>query len=164
MTLMVPYRRRRVINTCCNGRLTTKAIDMARNLKRLIGALAISIIVCTGVQAATSRPSFVVSDIYNYNHPYAATDSGDLATKMQLMSASAFYFYRGTADIFIAIRPRCPRRAIPPMPRVSPGSAAMRIFQTSVPSAIAGVPQRLPRMISTKVIWVSTCGTCAARR
>ena len=100
MTLMVPYRRRRVINTCCNGRLTTKAIDMARNLKRLIGALAISIIVCTGVQAATSRPSFVVSDIYNYNHPYAATDSGDLATKMQLMSASAFYFYRGTADIF----------------------------------------------------------------
>ncbi len=73
---------------------------MTLNLKRLVGALAIGLLICTGAQAATSRSSFVVNDIYNYNHPYAATDSGDLATKMQLMSTSAFYFYRGTADIF----------------------------------------------------------------
>ncbi|MBB5192830.1 uncharacterized protein (DUF2252 family) [Silvimonas terrae] len=50
--------------------------------------------------AATSRASWVVNDIYNYNHPYAATDSADLATKMSTMNGSAFYFYRGTADIF----------------------------------------------------------------
>jgi uncharacterized protein (DUF2252 family) len=50
--------------------------------------------------AQTSRPTWVVNDIYNYNHPYAATDSTDLAIKMQTMNSSAFYFYRGTADIF----------------------------------------------------------------
>jgi len=50
--------------------------------------------------AQTSRPTWVVNDIYNYNHPYAAADSADLATKMQTMNGSAFYFYRGTADIF----------------------------------------------------------------
>ncbi|MBB5358157.1 uncharacterized protein (DUF2252 family) [Rhodanobacter sp. ANJX3] len=73
---------------------------MMIKLKRLIGTLAVAMLLGTGAQAATSRPSFVVNDIYNYNHPYAATDSGDLATKMQLMSSSAFSFYRGTADIF----------------------------------------------------------------
>lgn len=50
--------------------------------------------------AATSRPAWVVNDIYAYNHPYAATDSADLATKMQTMNSSAFLFYRGSADIF----------------------------------------------------------------
>ncbi|HTA65930.1 MAG TPA: DUF2252 family protein [Xanthomonadaceae bacterium] len=55
---------------------------------------------CAGARAATSRSAWVVNDVYSYNHPYAATDSADLATKMQLMSSSAFYFYRGTADIF----------------------------------------------------------------
>ena len=73
---------------------------MTSKLKFLAGVLAFGMLLCSGAQGATSRSSFVVSDIYNYNHPYAATDSGDLATKMQLMSTSAFYFYRGTADIF----------------------------------------------------------------
>jgi uncharacterized protein (DUF2252 family) len=73
---------------------------MMLELKRAAIALVTGMMICAGAQAATSRPSFVVSDVYNANHPYAATDSGDLATKMQLMSSSAFYFYRGTADIF----------------------------------------------------------------
>ncbi len=55
---------------------------------------------CATTFAATSRASWVVNDIYNYNHPYAATDSADLATKMSTMNGSAFSFYRGTADIF----------------------------------------------------------------
>ena len=57
---------------------------------------------CAGAQAATSRPSWVVSQVYNANHPFAATDSTDLATKMSTMAASAFNFYRGTDHIFFA--------------------------------------------------------------
>lgn len=53
-----------------------------------------------GAQAATSRSSWVVSQIYGYNHPFAATDRADLATKMSTMAASAFDFYRGTDQIF----------------------------------------------------------------
>jgi len=51
-------------------------------------------------EAATSRYSWVVNEIYSWNHPFAATDSADLATKMQKMSTSPFLFYRGTSDIF----------------------------------------------------------------
>ncbi|NRR33643.1 DUF2252 family protein [Oxalobacteraceae bacterium] len=50
--------------------------------------------------AATSRSAWVVSQVYDYNHPFAATDSADLATKMSTMAASAFQFYRGTDHIF----------------------------------------------------------------
>lgn len=64
----------------------------------LVGvALAVSL---TSVHAATSRSSWVTSQIYNNNHPYAATDSTDLSTKMSTMSTSAFNFYRGTDHIF----------------------------------------------------------------
>jgi hypothetical protein len=38
---------------------------MTLNLKRLVGALAIGLLICTGAQAATSRSSFIVNDIYN---------------------------------------------------------------------------------------------------
>jgi uncharacterized protein (DUF2252 family) len=68
--------------------------------KHLLIALLMGMGVCTGVHAQTSRAAWVVNDVYNYNEPYAATDSADLATKMQLMDSSAFYFFRGTADIF----------------------------------------------------------------
>lgn len=71
---------------------------MQKNILAL--ALALSFAAAGNVAAQTSRSSWVVNDVYNYNHPYAATDSADLATKMQLMNSSAFYFYRGTADIF----------------------------------------------------------------
>ena len=68
--------------------------------KRFIGLALILSLASGAALAQTSRSSWVVSDIYNYNHPYAATDSADLATKMSTMNGSAFYFYRGTADIF----------------------------------------------------------------
>lgn len=41
-----------------------------------------------------------MTQIYNYNHPFAATDSTDLATKMATMAGNAFSFYRGTDHIF----------------------------------------------------------------
>ncbi|MPW18232.1 DUF2252 domain-containing protein [Paraburkholderia sp. CNPSo 3157] len=50
--------------------------------------------------AQTSRPSWVVTQIYNYNHPLAATDSAELATKMSTMAGDAFAFYRGTDHMF----------------------------------------------------------------
>lgn len=50
--------------------------------------------------AATSRSSWVVNQIYSYNHPFAATDSAELAIKMSTMAQSAFNFYRGTDHIY----------------------------------------------------------------
>ncbi|HEY2344905.1 MAG TPA: DUF2252 family protein [Xanthomonadaceae bacterium] len=41
-----------------------------------------------------------MSQIYSENHPYAATDSADLATKMATMTTNAYDFYRGTDGIF----------------------------------------------------------------
>ncbi|KAF0812418.1 hypothetical protein IGB42_03086 [Andreprevotia sp. IGB-42] len=70
---------------------------MQLNIKHL--ALALCVAVPTAF-AATSRPSFVTTEIYNYNHPYAAQASNELATKMSKMNSSAFYFYRGTNHIF----------------------------------------------------------------
>ncbi len=54
----------------------------------------------SAVQAQTSRTSWVVTQIYNYNHPFAATDSTDLATKMSTMSNDSFDFFRGTDHLF----------------------------------------------------------------
>jgi uncharacterized protein (DUF2252 family) len=63
--------------------------------------LSAAILLCnTAAQAQTSRPSWVVTQIYNYNHPFAATDSTDLATKMATMAGDSFSFYRGTDHIF----------------------------------------------------------------
>lgn len=70
---------------------------MQKNLASLALALCLA---SSSALAASSRAAWVVSDIYAYNHPYAANDSSDLATKMQTMNSSAFLFYRGTADIF----------------------------------------------------------------
>ncbi|MDZ7969011.1 MAG: DUF2252 family protein [Nostoc sp. DedSLP03] len=54
------------------------------------------------VQAATPRSTWVVNEIYQYNHPFASQLPQELATKMQKMTAkdSFFTFYRGTAHIF----------------------------------------------------------------
>lgn len=71
-------------------------------LKKL-SSLALTLLaaaLATDASAATNRPSWVVSQVYNYNHPFAATDSTDLATKMSTMASSAYNFYRGTDHIF----------------------------------------------------------------
>jgi uncharacterized protein (DUF2252 family) len=68
--------------------------------KALIVLSIASLLSVSAAQAATSRTSWVVSQIYNVNHPLAATDSTDLATKMSTMAGDAFDFYRGTDSIF----------------------------------------------------------------
>lgn len=50
--------------------------------------------------AATPRPTWVVSEIRTWNHPYAATAAGELDTKLAKMALDPYTFYRGTAHLF----------------------------------------------------------------
>lgn len=68
--------------------------------KQSIALLVATLLPALAAEAASSRSSWVVSQIYNYNHPFAASDSADLATKMSTMAQSSFNFYRGTDSLF----------------------------------------------------------------
>jgi len=68
--------------------------------KRAWIVLSAALLCASAAHAASTRTSWVVSQVYGYNHPFAATDSAELATKMSTMANSAFDFYRGTAHIF----------------------------------------------------------------
>ncbi|WP_246794574.1 DUF2252 domain-containing protein [Burkholderia perseverans] len=68
--------------------------------KTWIAVAAACLIAVAPVHAQSSRTSWVVNQIYNTNHPFAATDSTDLATKMSTMAADPFAFFRGTDHIF----------------------------------------------------------------
>lgn len=68
--------------------------------KAWIALSVAALLLASGAQAATSRGSWVVSQVYGYNHPLAATDSAELAIKMATMASSAFDFYRGTDHLF----------------------------------------------------------------
>ncbi|UZW59316.1 DUF2252 domain-containing protein [Lysobacter enzymogenes] len=50
--------------------------------------------------AASARKSWVVQQIHDHNHPYAASASGELDTKLATMAGGPFAFYRGTAHLF----------------------------------------------------------------
>lgn len=65
-----------------------------------LSALACILLPIQSAAAATTRKSWIVQQIYTYNHPFAANLSGELATKMTKMAVSAFSFYRGTAHVF----------------------------------------------------------------
>ena len=51
-------------------------------------------------EAATSRQAWVVEQIYNYNHPFAANLPKELDAKMAKIDQTPFAFYRGTAHLF----------------------------------------------------------------
>jgi hypothetical protein len=57
---------------------------------------AVCLLGAFSAHAQTSRTNWVVTQIYDCNHPFAAKDSTDLATKMSTMAADPFSFYRGT--------------------------------------------------------------------
>jgi uncharacterized protein (DUF2252 family) len=68
---------------------------------KVFAGTLITVAMLAGVShAAAPRDSWVVNELYNYNHPYAAQASNELATKMTKMAASPFAFYRGTASLF----------------------------------------------------------------
>ncbi len=73
---------------------TTLAASMA------LTALFTTTLLSGPAEAASSRKSWVVQEIYSYNHPFAVNLPRELATKMTKMAASAFSFYRGTAHLF----------------------------------------------------------------
>jgi uncharacterized protein (DUF2252 family) len=73
---------------------------MTLRLTTLLIACALAGGITAPASAATTRGSWVVSQVYSYNHPYAATASNELATKMATMSLSPYAFYRGTDHIF----------------------------------------------------------------
>lgn len=56
----------------------------------------------TQALAVTSRQSWLVTEIYNYNHPFNTNSvlAGELSTKMSKMALSVFSFYRGTAHLY----------------------------------------------------------------
>ena len=66
-----------------------------------IALLVASAVLAMHAHATSSRPSWVVNQVYTYNHQFAATNSADLATKMSTMAGSPFLFYRGTDHIFM---------------------------------------------------------------
>lgn len=63
-------------------------------------ALAAAFALSSPAQAAAPRSTWVVNEVYTYNHPFAATASGELSTKMATMAVSPYNFYRGTDHIF----------------------------------------------------------------
>lgn len=72
-------------------------------LRRLLFAVVLILSVIPAMtSAATSRYTWVVNQIYTYNHPFKAQLPGELATKMgvEKMAAGPFAFYRGTAHLF----------------------------------------------------------------
>lgn len=70
-------------------------------MKNTAALMLLTLAVWANSHAASTRPDWVSAQIYQYNHPFAATGSADLATKMSTMAATPFKFYRGTNHLFI---------------------------------------------------------------
>ena len=71
---------------------------MARHL--LFAVMLILSVIPTISHAASSRYSWLVDQLYTFNHPFKAQLPGELATKMEKMAVNPFAFYRGTAHLF----------------------------------------------------------------
>lgn len=68
---------------------------------RVAAAITVSLGLAAGAaHAAADRQSWVEAELYRHNHPMAASQPAELATKMTKMAVSPFAFYRGTAHIF----------------------------------------------------------------
>ncbi|MFD1627044.1 DUF2252 domain-containing protein [Azospirillum griseum] len=69
-------------------------------MRRLLTALSLCLLAAAPALAATSRPGWVESELYGFNHPLAQAQPAEVATKMDKMAVSPFAFYRGTAHLF----------------------------------------------------------------
>ncbi len=69
-------------------------------MRRFLAALSLCLFAAAPVSAATSRPNWVESELYGFNHPLAQAQPAEIATKMDKMAVSPFAFYRGTAHLF----------------------------------------------------------------
>ena len=70
----------------------------------LASLLSMATIVAIGAPkislAASSRDTWLVEQIYAFNHPLATQQPAEVATKIGKMAQSPFAFYRGTAHLF----------------------------------------------------------------
>lgn len=73
--------------------------DSIRNAMR-VAMMGFALAVAGQASSAEPRSAWLVSEIYAYNHPFAATAAGELDTKMATMSEGPYAFYRGTAHVF----------------------------------------------------------------
>ncbi|MDQ7760180.1 DUF2252 family protein [Xanthomonas sontii] len=72
---------------------------MSTRLPQLL-LIGLTLAACAGcATAASKRDAWVVQQIHDYNHPYAAQHA-ELDTKMATMATGAYAFYRGTDHIF----------------------------------------------------------------
>jgi uncharacterized protein (DUF2252 family) len=81
-----------------NGMMTMRRVTILTSV--CCGLVCVVSGAAAQAYAATPRASWVVAEVYGHNHPYAATASNELDTKMATMSLSAYNFYRGTDHIF----------------------------------------------------------------
>lgn len=63
-------------------------------------AMAALMALTSHANAAAPRTNWVVNQLYSFNHPLAASNSAEVATKIATMSASPYAFYRGTDHLF----------------------------------------------------------------
>ncbi|MCF2149783.1 DUF2252 family protein [Desmonostoc muscorum LEGE 12446] len=73
---------------------------MLKHIQQIAAVFILTLGFASTSVTATPRSTWVVNEIYQYNHSFASQLPQELATKMQKMTASPFAFYRGTAHIF----------------------------------------------------------------
>lgn len=89
------------IAACCNRTFRIAGTSAMRRIAiPFVALLALSSCFFTDASAAAPRGSWVVGEVYSYNHPFAASASDELSTKMATMALSPYNFYRGTDHIF----------------------------------------------------------------
>lgn len=83
------------------AQLNNNTVEMTCMIKIKTLSALLALTLAAASHAATTRDTWVVNDVYNYNHIYATTDSADLVTKMSTMNSSAYSFYRAAPTSFI---------------------------------------------------------------
>lgn len=69
-------------------------------MRHLAAVLSLSLLATGPASAATSRPGWVETELYRFNHPLAQEQKNEVAAKIEKMKETAFSFYRGTAHLF----------------------------------------------------------------
>lgn len=78
-------------------------MTLPSTFRRLLATMVLPVLLAAhgpATAAAAARYDWVVSSLYNFNHPMSSQLPFELATKMSKMAASPFAFYRGSAHLF----------------------------------------------------------------
>lgn len=94
------YTDDRLGNAAVPARLLPRTVRMSIRASSLALALALAACAQVPADAASARDGWVVEQIRDHNHPYAASARDELDTKLATMAGGPFAFYRGTAHLF----------------------------------------------------------------